>query len=112
MNDKYTKITYQSEPIGKEKIVLQLTTFDLEAFKKDEKLIKIPQQRKAIVFEFDRYDVINNHYILEEMNNQFENFIKETYEKQLNEMKNYIEINRAIPKAQWIPEQGLRSDVK
>lgn len=108
MNDKYTKITYQSEPIGKEKIVLQLTTFDLEAFKKDEKLIRIPQQRKAIVFEFDRYDVINNHYLLEQMNNQFENFIKDTYEKQLNEMKSYIEINRAMPKAQWISEQELK----
>lgn len=110
MNDKYTKIIYQSEPIGKEKIVLQLTTFDLEAFKKDEKLIKIPQQKKVIVYEFNRYDVINNHYLLEEINNQFENFIKETYEKQLNEMKSYIEINRAMFKAQWISEQELWSD--
>ena len=38
MNDKYTKVVYQSEPIGKEKIVLYLTTFDLEAFEKNEKL--------------------------------------------------------------------------
>ena len=32
MIDKYTKITYQSNPIGKEQIVLYLTTFDLKAF--------------------------------------------------------------------------------
>jgi hypothetical protein len=101
MDNKYTKVTYQSEPIGKERIVLYLTTFDLEAFKKDEKLEKIPTQRKAIAFEFNRADLLNNPNLAEEMNNKFEKLFKETYQKQLEEMKSYIEINRKLPKAQW-----------
>ena len=35
------------------------------------------------------------------MNNKFEKIFKETYQKQLEEMKCYIEINRKLPKAQW-----------
>ena len=101
MNNKYTKVTYQSNPIGKERIVLYLTTFDLEAFKNDEKLEKIPIQRKAIAFEFERNDLLNNPNLAEEMNNKFEKMFKETYGKQLEEMKSYIEINRKLPKAQW-----------
>ena len=101
MDNKYTKVTYQSEPIGKERIVLFLTTFDLEAFKNDEKLEKIPMQRKAIAFEFNRADLLNNPNLVEEMNNKFEKMFKEIYEKQLLGMKSYIEINRKLPKAQW-----------
>lgn len=101
MDNKYTKVVYQSDPIGKERIVLCLTTFDLEAFKNDEKLEKIPIQRKGIVFEFNRADLLNNPNLAEEMNNKFEKIFKEIYEKQLLDMKNYIEFNRKLPKAQW-----------
>lgn len=101
MNDKYTKVTYQSEPIGKERIVLYLTTFDLETFKNDEKLEKMPTQRKAISFEFERIDLLNNPNLAEEMNNKFEKMFKETYEQQLLDMKSYIEFNRKLPKTQW-----------
>lgn len=101
MENKYTKVTYQSEPIGKERIVLYLTTFDLEAFEKGQKLEKIPTQRKAIAFEFNRTDILNNPNLVEEMNNKFEKMFKEIYEKQLLDMKSYIEFNRKLPKAQW-----------
>lgn len=40
MFDKYTKIVYQSEPIGEYGIVLYLTKFDLEAYNKDQELEK------------------------------------------------------------------------
>lgn len=101
MNDKYTKVVYQSEPIGKEKIILYLTTFDLEAFENDQKLEKIPTQRKAVVFEFNREDIINKPDLILKMNNRFEEMFNKLYKKQLEEMKNYIEINRKLPKAQW-----------
>lgn len=101
MNNKYTKVTYQSEPIGKERIVLYLTTFDLEAFEKNENLEKIPEQRKTITFEFDKSEILNNPNLVEEMSNKFETMFKEIYEKQLLDMKEYIEFNRKLPKAQW-----------
>ena len=101
MKDKYAEVVYQSEPIGKEKIVLYLTTFDLEAFEKDEKLEKIPEQRKAIAFEFERKDFLNNPNLAEEINNKFETMFKKIYEKQLLDMKSYIEFNRKLPKAEW-----------
>ena len=96
MDNKYTKVTYQSEPIGKERIVLYLTTFDLESFKNDEKLERIPTQRKAIAFEFNRADLLKNPNLAEEMNNKFEKMFKETYEKQLLDMKSYIEAGGAV----------------
>lgn len=40
MFDKYTKIVYQSEPIGEYGIVLYLTKFDLEAYNRDQELEK------------------------------------------------------------------------
>ena len=96
MKNKYIKVVYQSEPIGKERIVLYLTTFDLEKFENDEKLEKIPEQRKAIVFEFEKKDILNNPNLAEEMSKKFETMFKETYEKQLLDMKGYIETLRKI----------------
>lgn len=96
MHDKYTKVVYQSEPIGKEKIILYLTTFDLETFKNDEKLEKIPEQRKAIAFEFNKSEILNNPNLVEEMSNKIETMFKEIYEKQLLDMKSYIELLRNI----------------
>ena len=104
MDDKYIKVVYESKPIGKEKIVLQLTTFDLEAFEKDEKLKKIPIKKDTIAFEFDKYEMSNPN-LLDEINNRFEKMFNETYKKQLEDMKSYIEINRRLPKAQWYEEK-------
>ena len=36
--DKYIKIVYESSPIGVERIVLYLTTFDLKRYERDKKL--------------------------------------------------------------------------
>lgn len=94
MLDKYTKVTYQSEPIGEEKIILYLTTFDLEAFKKDEKLEKIPTKQKAIAFNFDQARLSLNYNLAKEMSDLFAKEFTDTYEKQLEEMKTYIEFLR------------------
>lgn len=94
MNNKYTKVTYQSEPIGKERIILYLTTFDLEAFEKNEKIEKIPTKIKSVVFEFEKADIFNNPNLALEMNNKFEKIFEDTYKKQLEEMKGYIEFLR------------------
>ena len=39
---KYIKVTYRSEPIGKEGIVLELTTFDIEKWKNDKQFDNVP----------------------------------------------------------------------
>lgn len=102
MNNKYTKVVYQSEPIGKEKIVLYLTTFDLEAFEKDKSLKRIPEKRVVKMIEFDRQDIMNVPNFEVEINKRFEEFVKVTYEEELLKMKSYIELNRDLPKAQWL----------
>lgn len=102
--DKYVKVVYQSEPIGKEKIILYLTTFDLEAFKRDEALKKIPTKRVAKVFDFPQvlYDdnscitVQRNMYEQEMFRTIVEKFVVETYDEQLREMQGYIEQLRKI----------------
>lgn len=101
MTDKYTKVVYESQPIGKEQIILYLTIFDLEAFEKDQQMREIPTKRKAITFEFEKKDLLSVPNLAEEMNNKFEKMFKEVYEKQLLDMKGYIEFNRRIPEAHW-----------
>lgn len=104
MEDKYVKIAYQSEPIGKEKIILYLTTFDLETFEKDQKLEKIPIKTIAkvvdipqtIKFENSAMDVKYNAYQIKMFETIIEKFIKETYEEQLQQMSHCIETLRAI----------------
>ena len=101
MDDKYVKIAYQSEPIGKEEIILYLTTLDLEAFEKDKKLEKIPTTTIAKAFEMpgklEENSAVNvsinscNQHLLEAM---LKNFIVETYVQQINKMKSYIEYLR------------------
>lgn len=38
MQDKYVKVVYQTPPLGESKIILYLTTFDLEAYKRDQEI--------------------------------------------------------------------------
>lgn len=95
MDKDYSKIVYQSEPIGKEHIRLVLTTLDLEKFKEDENLTKIPTKKVAIDYEFNRYDLTNQN-LISDLHNQYEDFIKKTYDNQLKEMQGYIEQLRAI----------------
>lgn len=90
MDNKYTKVVYQTEPIGKEKIVLYLTTFDIEAFKKDEKLNKIPTKEIATMIQFDDYDK-NMPNFIEIISERLKLVVTNTYENQLKEMADYIE---------------------
>ena len=113
MKNKYTKVVYQSEPIGKERIILYLTTFDLEAYEKDQKLEKIPTKTIAKSFEIPEQLKENsaicvtiNAYNQQMFETMIEKFIVETYEKQLLDMKENIEINRKLPKAQWYEKEG------
>lgn len=98
MNDKYTKVVYQSDPIGKERIVLYLTTFDLEAFEKDQKLEKIPTQTIAKSFEIPEQLKENssvcvdiNAYNQQMFETMIEKFIVETYDEQLQNLKQCVE---------------------
>ena len=104
MNEQYIKTIYTSDTIGKEKIVLELTTFDLEKFKENEKLEKIPTKRMAVVYSYNKSDLLNNPNMLQEqMEKRFLEMFENTYKKQLEDMKGYIEYLRknGVPQAQW-----------
>lgn len=110
MKDNYTKITYQSEPIGKEKIILYLTTFDIEAFEKDQSLEKIPTKTEAKIVQFEK-NKLEDVNILQEINNYYEDYINKTYKKQLEEMASYIETLRKIKIVpQWNAKNITNSD--
>lgn len=103
MNNKYSKIVYQSDPIGKEKIILYLTTFDVEAFEKDEKLEKIPTRTIAKVIDIPEQLKENgavciniNAYNQQMFETMIEKFIVETYDEQLEQMSHCIEALRKI----------------
>lgn len=104
--NEYTKVTYESEPIGKDRIILYLTTFDLEKFDKNKDLHKIPVKRTAVQYEFDRFESLNNQNLINDMQRQYETFIRNVYDAQLKEMQRYIEYLRNsalpyMPKAEW-----------
>lgn len=105
--DKYTRITYESMPIGKQRIVLQLTTFDLEKFNKEKGLRKIPTKQVAISYDFDRFD--NTPDLMNRMQAQYETFIRNVYDEQIKELKGYIEYLRSqndrIPLPTWHIEE-------
>ncbi len=92
MNDKYTKIVYQSDPIGEEKIVLILTTFDIEAFKNDEKQKHIPKKQVAKVMLIDKSKELPE--LLTHLEEHLDDLVKEIYSKQIEEMKSIIETQR------------------
>lgn len=91
-NEDYVKIVYESAPIGKEKIVLRLTTFDLDKFKKDEKLKKIPKQEKVMCYTYDKEDLLNSNCIIKQINNM----VNDIYKEQIEQMKSEIEFLRSI----------------
>lgn len=107
---KYSKIVYQSNPIGKEQIILYLTTFDVEAFEKDQSLEKIPTKTIAKVIEVEKAD-INIPNFIEIINDRLEHIVSETYEKQLLEMTGCIEALRKIKIVpQWNAKNITNSD--
>lgn len=99
--DKYVKIVYQSELIGKDKIILYLTTFDLEAYERDEKLKQIPTKEISRQFKIPTAPTTATEcYIYQNelinLQRNIDKFIIDTYDKQLQEMQGYIEQLRKI----------------
>ena len=45
---KYVKVVYQSDPIGQRGIVLYLTSFDIEAYKRDKNLLEVPKKEEKV----------------------------------------------------------------
>lgn len=90
MDNKYIKVIYRSEPIGKDKIVLELTTFDYEAYEKDRKL---EEKRKQLVCCVDKndlfeFDIQNDAvYVFER---KIEKYIDRFYQEEFNELTRII----------------------
>ena len=91
----YVKVLYESNPIGEEGIILKLTTFDIEQWKKNQQLEKIPEQQKAIYVGFERSQ-LNDINFLPKMQSQLNHLIVKQYEKQIMEMKQELEFLRKI----------------
>jgi len=78
MNNKYVKVVYQSSPIGKEKIILYLTTIDLDALEKDNKLI---EKEEFIVNEFSKNELEYAEYLEQNLSTMVKNFYEERIKK-------------------------------
>lgn len=104
---KYIKVTYRSEPIGKEGIVLELTTFDIEKWKNDKKLEHIPEKREKLYLKLDK-SLINSIEVGDYVQSQLINFVTDRYEKQLLEMKQALEISRKIQPLYFDPRENKK----
>ena len=75
MNNKYSKVIYESTPIGKDNIILELTTFDFDKYEKDQQLQKINKFEKIEInknTDFGaNYINANYEYIINRINKEF-----------------------------------------
>ena len=101
--DKYTKIVYQTNPIGPEKIILYLTTFDIEKFKEDESLKKMPTKQIRQEFEISNLNISNSARAIEINEARYDllyrtinAFVNDIYAEQIHEMEKCIEYLRSI----------------
>lgn len=116
LNDDYVKITYQTPPIGPSKIVLYLTTFDIEKYKKDQ---EVETKTRTLVFEepdnrgynsfADITDSLDNRRYYEYLQNSLNNAVMRYYEPYVEELKRTIDAYRAISKT--IPNFVSAQDV-
>lgn len=97
MNSKdYVKIIYESKPIGEYSIILQLTTFDIEAWKRDQNLKQIPIKTEAKRLRLDNASMLKDPAYLIRLKEQINNFVVNNYEQQILDLKQELEFLRNI----------------
>lgn len=93
MGNKYIKVVYQTEPIGKERIILYLTTFDIEAYDKEQNSIK--QQVK--IFELPKHNLQEPNFIYD-IEKMLNDYVKHYYEPYIEELKEIINTKKIMDK--------------
>lgn len=92
----YVKVTYESDPIGEYGIVLQLRTFDVEAYERDQKLKQIPIKTEAKGLRLDKVSMLEDPHYLFKIQEQINKFVVDTYEQQILDLKRELEYARSI----------------
>lgn len=106
MNNKYIKVIYQTEPIGPEKIILELTTFDWEAFNKDEEEKKLQEKKYRERIEINPYEPLD---VLEErLNKRVDEFYKKEIEVAYKQLE-YCRMKHESIKAEWHSPKTLKN---
>lgn len=90
---KYVKVVYESKPIGKEKIVLYLTTFDWERYELDQECLK----QQAITFELPPADSPSE--ALATLEKILNDYVKRYYEPYVKELREVIHTKKVLGKA-------------
>ena len=103
INEPFVKVIYQSEPIGKEKIILKLTTFDTNFYEEVKKPaeIKFGISTKEFSQQLQLFNNSMNYQqiyqlIENELNVRVDNFYKEEIIKLRKENENLHNIMRKI----------------
>lgn len=86
MDNKYVKVVYQSDPIGKEGIILYLTTFDVEKYDEEQKE-KLKKREQIYIRTFEKEDLLNP-YFLEQLEKDINNAVIQLYGEQLKKLEN------------------------
>ena len=103
INEPFAKIIYQSEPIGKEKIILKLTTFDTKQYEENRKPVEVKFGISTKDFS-QQLQLFNNSMncqqiyqsIENELNVRIDNFYKEEIiklKKENEDLHNMIKKN-------------------
>lgn len=85
MNDKYVKVVYKSDPIGPERIVLYLTTFDTDALQRDEEIKK----QEYYLLNIDRNSLKDMDFV-KHIEMVLQDYVKDHYDKYIEELHETI----------------------
>lgn len=115
---KYIKVVYKSNPIGEYGIVLILTKFDLEAYKKDQE-IKLTEEaielKTGITDNTSMWNYIDKLNFIEARLNDI---VNKQYKKNIEDLMNIIKMqkiiiksNEALEELKEIPKEPKTKDV-
>lgn len=94
MDDRYIKVVYRTDPIGKEGIVLELTTFDTELYEKDQELKEIPKKTVRLDYEINKSSVIDSSEFMKYIERQLNNKVDEFYKNEIEKLKDELSLTR------------------
>lgn len=93
--NKYIKVTYKSDPIGQRGIILYLTTFDIEAYKRDKSLLEVPEKEERVYVSLPDRDIsIDKDIPIRMLEDRLNEVVRKHYDGEIKKLKQLLREER------------------
>ncbi len=103
----YFYVSYESAPIGESGIRLQLISFDMEAYERDQKLKQIPTKQVSYYIEENRDYIDHPDTMKDYIIDRVTNIVETHYKGEIEKLKSYIEMNRISKPVATVSERKV-----